>query len=189
MPGTCRSNWSPLRNGRSAVDAIVSSCGRDAAEETGAKIEARADPPEDRTFVDLGKNENALVGRTLFTKGLFSCVAVVIRSGNDQAEGVIDKIVAHVSSSPCRDEGHPNFEGQMDNIFFKYDKAPIENPQVYAIAPPSSPLFPAQDLFVAYIQDRCNGKFGSHQKIVRNQDQVNEPGGSRLWIDDTKNVY
>ncbi|GAW18073.1 hypothetical protein ANO14919_075440 [Xylariales sp. No.14919] len=164
MPGTGRSNWSPLRNGRSAVDAIVS-CGRDAAEETGAKIEARADPPEDRTFVDLGKNENALVGRTLFTKGLFSCVAVVIRSGNDQAEGVIDKILAHK------------------------DKAPIENPQVYAIAPPSSPLFPAQDLFVAYIQDKCNGKFGSHQKIVRNQDQVNEPGGSRLWIDDTKNVY
>ncbi|KAI0204433.1 hypothetical protein F4808DRAFT_456882 [Astrocystis sublimbata] len=157
------------------------------------KIEARADPPSSKTTVDIAESKRELSGGTLYTEGLLTCVAVIIRNMGPGANGQFDKVMGHVSSNLCQSGDSPPLDDQLDNIWALYDSQPFPNPEALVIYPRADN--PAQNAFNGFVMDNTNQNAGTRNPppsvrgIERDQSNVMAPGGSRLWIDQSNAVY
>jgi hypothetical protein len=77
-------------------------------EKSNASLNARADPPADRTYVDIGETKREFNGHSLYTEGLLTCIALVARGNIAQpATQFYDKALAHVASNLCHDGDIP----------------------------------------------------------------------------------
>ncbi|KAG6364052.1 hypothetical protein INS49_009155 [Diaporthe citri] len=152
-------------------------------------LEARADPPTRRTNVDIGEARREQSGETLFTNGLASCIAIVVRSREERAEKEWDKILAHVSSTMCSDGDTPDLDTQLQNLFDLDDQTDIPSRQVFVLLNRDDDN-EAQGVFNNYVLEKVGTHWGgNHVFMYRDPAHVDEPGGSRLWIDGTRQVY
>ncbi|KAI0143446.1 hypothetical protein GGR57DRAFT_518807 [Xylariaceae sp. FL1272] len=157
-----------------------------------AKLNVRANPPPTYTTVNIASVDHEVSGNTLFTNGLATCIAVVLRNTTPGASGAYDKVLAHVSSSLCGSDTTPSLDQQLDNMWQLYDQSPFPVPEALVIYPGGASG--AQQAFNEYVynsvaqQARMRG-MGTAASIPRDQSQINAPGGSRLWIDGTQTIY
>lgn len=142
----------------------------------------------------LGEVGREVSGNTLLTDGLLTCIAVIIRNTVPGDAGSYDKVLAHVTSHVSCGEGddEPSYDQQLANIWALYDQNPFPSPEALVIYPP--PTMAAQGPFNEYIynqvnQEAANRGFGTAASIERDQTNVMEPGGSRLWIDQSQTIY
>ncbi|RYP83207.1 hypothetical protein DL769_001403 [Monosporascus sp. CRB-8-3] len=161
-----------------------------ASKEHRAALATRDDPPTRRTNVDIGETRREQAGETLYTEGLKTCIAVVVRSRDDVAAGNWDKILAHISSNLCQDEDIPGLDEQLNNLFTLDAQTDIPNRQVFVIQAPTNGN-EALQAFNDYVFGQCVGHWGQGNVIAmwRDQSKVDQPGGSRLWINGEKRVY
>lgn len=147
--------------------------------------------PADKTYVDLGEAKREQEGWALWTQGLETCIAVVVRDRAPRAAREWDKILAHVVSKLCTDEEGPGIDDQINNIFALHDQAPFQIPEVFVFIPP--PEMDGQQEFNEYVVDMVFAKADERNFIksflLRDNSQLEGEGGSRLWIDSSKSVY
>lgn len=136
----------------------------------------------------MGEARREQSGETLFTNGLASCIAVVIRSRDEVAGGEWDKILAHVSSTVCSDGDTPDLDTQLQNLFDLGDQTSIPNRQIFVLTAPDDDN-EAQQVFNNYVLGKVNEHWENTIWMTRDPAHVDEPGGSRLWIDGTRKVY
>jgi hypothetical protein len=136
--------------------------------------------------VGLGAVDGAPSGKAVFTNGLASCIAVVVRD-TDAEHDDNDKILAHISSTMCSGGDPPHIDDQLQAL---YDKDDTSSPEVLVIVAPDNGNG-AQKAFNNYVLNACQNNWdgATVRLITRDQSHVNEDGGSRLWVDGQKNVY
>ncbi|KAI1165596.1 hypothetical protein F5B18DRAFT_669306 [Nemania serpens] len=156
------------------------------------KLEARANPPSGYDTVTMGETRRALSGNTLFTDGLATCIGLVIRNAYPLGTGQFDKILEHVSPTLCQTDENPSIDQQLQNLWQLYDSQPFPQPQAIVVYPPTGGNT-AQDAFNNYVIGQMQGYAGQRGcafgSIERDHTYVNQPGGSRLWIDGQQNIY
>ncbi|KAK6063010.1 hypothetical protein SCUP515_12795 [Seiridium cupressi] len=155
-------------------------------------LEARANPPSGYQNVDIGKTRRMLSGSTLFTNGLSSCIAIVVRNAVPGQSKEFDKILAHVSPTWCQTDENPSIDQQLKNIWLLYDLAPFPQPQAIVAYPPANGDA-AQNAFNNYVIGQMQ-TYGSQrncpvQSKERDHSRVNQAGGSRFWIDGNQKIY
>ncbi|KAI1349765.1 hypothetical protein F5Y01DRAFT_288045 [Xylaria sp. FL0043] len=151
-----------------------------------AKLAARADPPSDADTVTIGETRRGLSGSSLKTDGLSTCIGIVIRNATPGANKQFDKILAHISPTLCQTQENPSIDQQLENIWKLYDSQPFPQPQAIIAYPPAADGT-AQNAFNNYVIMQM-GNYASSRScsvtpIQRDQTYVNQPGGSRMWID------
>ncbi|KAI1188622.1 hypothetical protein F5B17DRAFT_429307 [Nemania serpens] len=156
------------------------------------KLEARANPPSGYDTVTMGETRRALSGNALLTDGLSTCIGIVIRNASPGGSGQFDKILEHVSPTLCQTEEHPSIDQQLQNIWQLYDMQPFPQPQAIVIYPPTNGNA-AQDAFNNYVISQMQAYAGQRGSafgsVQRDHTYVNQPGGSRLWIDGQQRIY
>ncbi|KAH8890308.1 hypothetical protein GQ53DRAFT_766354 [Thozetella sp. PMI_491] len=157
------------------------------------KLEPRADPPAGYDTVTIGETRRALSGDTLFTNGLATCIGIVIRSAVPGPSKTFDKILAHISPTLCQTQENPSIDQQLRNIWALYDAQPFSQPQAIVAYPPANGDA-GQDAFNSYVIGEMRNYAGQRNcpvtPIQRDQTYVNNPGGSRMWIDGSnQNIY
>lgn len=99
-----------------------------------------------------------------------------------------DKILAHVSSTMCSDGGTPDLDSQLNILFDLDDQTDIPDRQVFVLLNRDENN-EAQDVFNNYVLDQVSTHWENHVWMYRDPSHVDEAGGSRLWIDGTRQVY
>ncbi|KAI0805028.1 hypothetical protein GGR55DRAFT_698372 [Xylaria sp. FL0064] len=136
--------------------------------------------PSPRTYVDINESRREQEGYALWTNGLATCIAVVVRDQAPRQAQEFDKILAHVASKLCTDAEGPGIDDQIANIFALHDQSPFQTPEVY-------------QQFNEYVVESVFSKARERNFIysfrIRDQSDVDKDGGSRLWIDGSKSVY
>ncbi|KAI1352711.1 hypothetical protein F5Y01DRAFT_313657 [Xylaria sp. FL0043] len=147
--------------------------------------------PSPRTYIDINESRREQEGYALWTNGLATCIAVVVRDRAPRQAQEFDKILAHVASKLCTDAEGPGIDDQIANIFALHDKAPFQIPEVYVIIPPLE--MDGQQQFNEYVVESVFSKAMERNFIysflIRDQSDIDKDGGSRLWIDGSKSVY
>lgn len=137
----------------------------------------------------MGEARREQSGETLFTNGLASCIAIVVRSRDSRPSKEWDKILAHVSSTMCSDGDTPDLDTQLQNLFDLDDMTDIPSRQVFVLLNRDEDN-EAQDAFNNYVLGKVGEHWdGNHVFMYRDPAHQDEPGGSRLWIDGTRQVY
>lgn len=119
-----------------------------------------------RTNVDIGEARREQSGETLFTSGLSTCIAIVVRSRDERPGGEWDKIPAHVSSTIYSDGDTPNLDTQLQNLFDLDDQTDIPNRQVFVLLNHDEDN-EAQGAFNDYVLGQVGGQFDSHVFMYR----------------------
>ncbi|KAI0406430.1 hypothetical protein F4802DRAFT_96182 [Xylaria palmicola] len=150
------------------------------------KLEARANPPAGYDTVTIGETRRALSGNALFTNGLQTCIGIVIRNATPGQALTFDKILAHISPTLCQTQENPSIDRQLQNIWQLYDGQPFPQPQAIVAYPPANGNA-AQDAFnnhvIGQMRTYAASRSCSVTPIQRDQTNVAQPGGSRMWID------
>ncbi|KAI1862855.1 uncharacterized protein JN550_010002 [Neoarthrinium moseri] len=156
-------------------------------------VSKRADPPppDQRTPVSIGEVVREKVDETLYTEGLKTCIAVVVIGEKNVDKASWDKIMAHISSNLCQDGDIPDLDTQLNDLFeLDTDTKYIVNRKAYVLTAPDGNNA-AQAAFNNYVLQKAQAHWGNDrvQRIDRDQTHVDEPGGSRLWTDGSRNTY
>ncbi|KAK6206552.1 hypothetical protein LQW54_007622 [Pestalotiopsis sp. IQ-011] len=158
------------------------------------QLAKREDPPpaDQRTYVDMGQGPvREKVDKTLYTDGLSSCIAVVVIGEKNVDTASWDKIMSHISSSLCADGDVLDLDTQLSDLFeMDGDTQYLVNRKAYVLTAPDGDNA-AQKAFNEYVTQKCQAHWGNDkvERIDRDQDHVDEPGGSRLWTDGSRNTY
>lgn len=100
-----------------------------------------------------------------------------------------DKLLGHVSSTVCESEGNPDYHTQIQNIFDREAGINIPNREIFIITAPDNGNA-AQAAFNNEVFQLFITRYGVGGATMRPRDQshVDEPNGSRLWIDSVRRV-
>ncbi|KAG8156790.1 hypothetical protein KVR01_013395 [Diaporthe batatas] len=154
-------------------------------------LDARAlYPPSRKTYVDLGEAKREMSGETLFTDGLSTCIAIVVRSADAVPKGKHDKILAHVASTMCTGGENPLLDDQLKNLFKLDDTTNIPNRQVFVLLNRDNNK-PGQDVFNNYVVQKVHEHWKGIETVMYRDPKYewNAQLGARLWINDKKEVF
>ncbi|KAK9420188.1 hypothetical protein SUNI508_06716 [Seiridium unicorne] len=141
--------------------------------------------------VGIGEVMREKVGETLYTNGLLTCIAVVVIGEKNIDKASWDKIMAHIASNLCQDGEIPGLDDQLNDLFeMDTDTKYLVNRKAFVITAPDAGNA-ALAAFNQYVLGKAQNHWGSAhvQRVIRDQTNVNEPGGSRLWTDGDRNTY
>lgn len=140
--------------------------------------------------MDQGESRREMSGETLFTDGLASCVAIVVRSGDPMPRGEFDKILAHVSSTMCTGGENPHLDDQLRGLFELDDITNPPNRQVFVFLNRQDDN-PAQEVFNEYVLKKVREHWKGIE-VVKYRDpkyEWNKGLGARLWVSTEKEVF